>query len=93
VRFWAVSRTDGVLASSATAALPGLHIYRNDRMGTHRHGGLTVRATDTALMSTLDEQLQAGVFRPVLALAYRSTTWPPVVLFRRRGLRRRSSPQ
>jgi len=70
-----ISRTDGVLASSATAALPGLHVYRNDRVGTHRHGGLAVRTTDTALMSTLEGQLSAGVF-----LSEPTSLYPATVL-------------
>ncbi|HEX6681220.1 MAG TPA: ABC transporter permease [Candidatus Limnocylindrales bacterium] len=57
-----IARTDGVLAASATAALPGLHVYRNDRVGAGRHGGLAVRAADPALLSTLDGELAAGVF-------------------------------
>jgi len=68
-----ISRTDGVLASSATAVLPGLHVYRNDRVGKHRHGGLAVRATDTALLSTLDGQLAAGAFLSGPASLYPTT--------------------
>jgi putative ABC transport system permease protein len=57
-----VGRTDGVLSTTATAQLTGLHPYRSDRIEPHRHGGLDVRATDPTLLSTLDGQLTHGTF-------------------------------
>jgi putative ABC transport system permease protein len=72
-----IRRTDGVLASTPTAELPGVQMYRSDRMPAYRTGGLAVRAADSSLLSTLDGQLAHGVFLneataryPVTVLGY-----------------------
>jgi putative ABC transport system permease protein len=55
-----IARLDGVLAVAPTAELPGVHAYRNDRIPTTHTGGLSVRAADEHLLSTLDIALAAG---------------------------------
>jgi putative ABC transport system permease protein len=63
-----VARTGGVTASAPTAELPSLRLYRTDRVPTYRSGGLDVRASDPALLSTLDGHLLHGTFlTPVTA--------------------------
>ncbi len=57
-----VARTDGVLASSATAELANVRVYRSDRIPAYRGGGVSVRACDSRLLSTLDGQLARGTF-------------------------------
>ena len=57
-----IGRTDGVLSATATTQLTRLHPYRSDRIEPHRHGGLSVRAADPTLLSTLDGQLTHGTF-------------------------------
>ncbi|MGR6318242.1 ABC transporter permease [Micromonospora soli] len=70
----AVARTDGVLTSAATATLD-VRIYRNDRIPPGRTGGLSVRATDPALLATLDGTLVNGRFLDAALARY-----PAVVL-------------
>ena len=43
-----IARTDGILATAATAELPSVPIYRSDRVPTYRSGGLSTRACDAA---------------------------------------------
>jgi putative ABC transport system permease protein len=69
----AAARTDGVLAAAATAEISSVHVYRTDRMPENRAGGLAVRATDPALMSTLDGQLADGRFLDSAIAHYPST--------------------
>jgi putative ABC transport system permease protein len=57
-----IARTDGVLGTTATAELPGVSAYRSDRIPASNTGGISVRATDTTLLSTLDGRLSHGVF-------------------------------
>jgi putative ABC transport system permease protein len=73
----AAARTEGVLAAAATAALPDVPVYRSDRMPAGRTGGLSVRACDAALISTLGGSLLHGRFLdpalvryPVTVLGY-----------------------
>ncbi len=70
----AVARTDGVLASAATATLD-VPVYRSDRIPAGRTGGLSVRATDPALLTTLDGTLLDGRFLDAALARY-----PAVVL-------------
>jgi len=70
----AVARTGGVLASAATATLD-LPVYRNDRIPSGRTGGLSVRVTDPALLTTLDGTLLDGRFLDAALARY-----PAVVL-------------
>jgi putative ABC transport system permease protein len=72
-----IARTDGVQRVSATAELTGVQVFRNDRVPTYRSGGLEVRATDAALLATLDGQVATGTFLneataryPVAVLGY-----------------------
>jgi putative ABC transport system permease protein len=69
----AIGRTDGVLSTTATAQLTGLHPYRSDRIEPQRHGGLDVRATDPSLLSTLDGQLTHGTFLNQATAIYPTT--------------------
>ena len=57
----AVSRTTGVLSAAATATLPA-RVYRTDRIPQGHTGGLAVRVTDPALLTTLDGTLLHGRF-------------------------------
>jgi putative ABC transport system permease protein len=76
-----VARTEGVVAASATAQLNDLAVYRTDLVPAAHRGGLDVRATDTALLSTLDAAMLHGVFLdestanyPVVVLGYKAAT-------------------
>ncbi|SNY53605.1 ABC transporter permease [Paractinoplanes atraurantiacus] len=76
----AVARTDGVLTSAATATL-GVPVYRNDRIPAGRTGGLSVRVTDPALLTTVDGSLLNGRFLdaalsryPVVVLGHYAAT-------------------
>jgi putative ABC transport system permease protein len=76
-----VARTEGVLAASATAQMDALTVFRSDLVPEAHRGGLDVRATDTALLSTLDAGLLQGVFLdeatanyPVTVLGYKAAT-------------------
>jgi len=57
-----IGRTDGVLATAATAELPGLRVYRTDRIPAYRTNGLAVRAADARLLPTLDGRMARGTF-------------------------------
>ena len=72
-----IGRTDGVQHVAATAELPGVRVYRTDRVPSYRTNGLAVRACDTTLLSTLDGQLLRGRFLdaataeyPIVVLGY-----------------------
>ncbi|BCY11555.1 ABC transporter permease [Actinoplanes sp. L3-i22] len=69
-----IARTEGVLSSAATAALP-VRVYRSDRIPPGRTGGLAVRATDPGLLTTLDARLLHGRFLDAALVRY-----PAVVL-------------
>ncbi|WP_436531617.1 ABC transporter permease [Actinoplanes sp. HUAS TT8] len=71
----AVARTEGVLSSAATAALPAVRVYRSDRIPPGRTGGLGVRVTDPGLLDTLDARLVHGRFLDAATARY-----PAVVL-------------
>jgi len=70
----AILRTQGVLSAAATATLP-VRVYRNDRIPAGRTGGLSVRVTDPALLTTLDGTLVHGRFLDEALVHY-----PAVVL-------------
>ena len=57
-----VAAPTGCTPSPRPPSSPGVHPYRSDRIEPHRHGGLSVRATDPTLLSTLDGQLTHGTF-------------------------------
>jgi putative ABC transport system permease protein len=64
----------GVQRVSATAALPG-GVYRTDRVPAIETGGIGLRATDPALLETLEGSLLAGTFLNAATARY-----PVVVL-------------
>ncbi len=68
-----VARTDGVLASAATAELTSVRVYRSDMVPGYRSGGIGVRATDLRLLSTLDGRLAHGTFFNSATAGYRVT--------------------
>lgn len=70
----AVSRTQGVLSAATTATLP-VQVYRTDRIPSGRTGGLSVRVTDPALLTTLDGALVHGRFLDAALIRY-----PAIVL-------------
>jgi putative ABC transport system permease protein len=57
-----IGRLDGVQAVAPTAELPGRYVYRTDRIPAAHSGGLSVRAVDARLVSTLEGQLAGGRF-------------------------------
>jgi putative ABC transport system permease protein len=70
-----VARTGGVQRVTATAELPGVRVYRTDRVPAYRTGGMDVRATEPTLLDTLDGQVATGVFLNAATARY-----PVVVL-------------
>lgn len=72
-----IARTVGVVGVAPTAELDGVRVYRTDRVPVYRTNGLSARAADATLMSTLDAQLIGGSFfteatarYPVVVLGY-----------------------
>jgi len=55
-----IGQIDGVTAVAPTAELTSVHVYRHDLMPSVRTGGMSVRAADTALLSTLEGSLLSG---------------------------------
>ncbi len=70
-----IARTEGVLATAPTAELSGVAVFRTDRIPGYTTGGLAVRASDAALLSTLDAQVAHGTF-----LNDATARYPAVVL-------------
>jgi len=68
-----IGLVDGVTFAAATAQLAGVYPYRSDRIEPNRHGGLAVRATDPALLSTLDGRLTHGTFLNEATIRYPTT--------------------
>jgi putative ABC transport system permease protein len=71
----AIARTEGVLSTAPTAELPGVAVYRTDRIPAYGTAGLSIRATDVSLLSTLDLLLEHGTF-----LNEPTARYPAVVL-------------
>jgi putative ABC transport system permease protein len=67
------ARVDGVLTAASTAELTSVRVYRTDQMPANRAGGLTVRACDPTLMSTLDGELAHGRFLDPAIVRYPAT--------------------
>ncbi|WP_424528052.1 ABC transporter permease [Sphaerisporangium viridialbum] len=66
---------DGVEAASGIAALPRLHVYRNELTDPSATGGIQVAATDLDLLEVTRSKLKAGAWlKPATA------TFPTVVL-------------
>ena len=57
-----IERIAGVERLAPTAELARVHAYRNDLIPATHTGGLSVRAADFGLLSTLDASLASGVF-------------------------------
>jgi len=57
-----IARTEGVVRVAPTAEIDGLGVYRTDRIPAYRTNGLSVRAADATLLSTLDVRLAQGAF-------------------------------
>ncbi|MDR2987565.1 MAG: ABC transporter permease, partial [Nocardiopsaceae bacterium] len=57
-----VARTPGVQHVAATAALPGVQVYRTDQIPSYRSSGLGAVACDPSLLPTLDTGLASGRF-------------------------------
>jgi putative ABC transport system permease protein len=57
-----IGRIAGVERLAPTAELEAVHAYRNDLIPATHTGGLSVRAVDSTLLSTLDGSLASGVF-------------------------------
>jgi putative ABC transport system permease protein len=70
-----IARTDGVIATAATAQLRGVAVYRTDLVPAFATGGLAVRACDERLLSTLDAVIAHGTF-----LNEATARYPAVVL-------------
>jgi putative ABC transport system permease protein len=70
-----IARTAGVRRASATAELVGLRTYRTDLVPEYRTNGLSARASDVSLLSTLDARLAHGTF-----LTDATARYPTVVL-------------
>ncbi|WP_020578415.1 ABC transporter permease [Actinopolymorpha alba] len=69
----AILRTDGVLATAPTAELVGVQVYRSDQVPTTLTGGLSVRAADASLLSTLDGRVAHGRFLSAATSRYPTT--------------------
>ena len=57
-----IANVDGVRDSAATAELRDTAAYRSDLIPPERVGGMSVRAADVSLLSTVDGRLSHGVF-------------------------------
>jgi putative ABC transport system permease protein len=68
-----IARTGGVLSVAPTAELSSVPVYRSDRIPAYRGGGLSVRACDARLMSTLDGHLLRGRFFDAATVNYPAT--------------------
>jgi len=72
-----IARTDGVLASTPTAELSSVPVRRSDVAPSQGTGGLSVRAADASLLSTLDGTVTHGTF-----ISEVTSRYPVVVLGR-----------
>jgi putative ABC transport system permease protein len=70
-----IGRTDGVLRVAPTSELATVSVFRTDQVPTYRTGGMSTRAADATLLSTLDGSLAAGAF-----LSDATAHYPTVVL-------------
>jgi putative ABC transport system permease protein len=57
-----ISMIPNVRSVAPTARLELVNVYRNDHMPQGRTGGLSVRACDASLLSTLDGAMRTGTF-------------------------------
>jgi putative ABC transport system permease protein len=55
-----VERIAGVVAASATAELPDVHVYRNSLVEAGRTGGLTVTAAELDLLAVVGAEVRSG---------------------------------
>jgi putative ABC transport system permease protein len=68
-----ITRTEGVLAATSTADLPTVGVYRSDKVPSYLSGGLSARACNPSLLSTLDGRLTRGVFLNDATVRYPTT--------------------
>jgi putative ABC transport system permease protein len=66
----AIGRIDGVRSAAPTAQLLTRHVYRSDKVPVGQSGGLTVRACDGSLLTTLDGTLRQGRFLDAAGARY-----------------------
>jgi putative ABC transport system permease protein len=57
-----IAQVDGVLHVAPTAQLDNLLVYRTDKVPAFQNGALSVRASDPALLATLDGHVRHGAF-------------------------------
>ncbi|SDL21041.1 ABC transporter permease [Nonomuraea jiangxiensis] len=57
-----IGHTEGVEAVAPTAELAGVGVYRSDKIPPQITGGLSVRAADSSLVSTLGADMLAGTY-------------------------------
>jgi putative ABC transport system permease protein len=57
-----IAQVDGVRHVASTAQLDGVFVYRSDRVPAFQNGALSVRASDGALLATLDGRVRHGAF-------------------------------
>jgi putative ABC transport system permease protein len=76
-----LGRIDGVRQVAPTAQLPGVNVYRSDKIPPAQTGALAVRACDPGLLDTLDGRLRHGGFLnpatahyPATVLGYQAAT-------------------
>jgi putative ABC transport system permease protein len=65
-----IAVTEGVLASAPTAELPDVPVFKSNLIPTNLTGGLSVRAVDPSLLSTLNGRLAAGTFLTGVTSSY-----------------------
>jgi putative ABC transport system permease protein len=68
-----LGRIDGVSHVAATAQLPGLNVYRSDKIPDAQTGALAVRACDPGLLATLDGRARHGGFLNPATARYPTT--------------------
>src|SRR5215813_1918645 len=70
-----IRRVGPVLTVSATGTVPGIHVFRTDKIPPFASGGISVQAADVALLRTLGATVQRGTFLNAATAQY-----PAVVL-------------
>jgi len=70
-----IRRVGPVLTVSATGTVPGIHVFRTDKIPPSASGGISVQAADVALLRTLGATVQRGTFLNAATAQY-----PAVVL-------------
>ncbi|MGS2647818.1 FtsX-like permease family protein [Streptosporangium sp. LJ11] len=68
-----IRRTDGVRSAAPTAELPGVQVFRSDRIPATLTGGLSVRVADPSLLPTLNAKVGHGTYLSRATSAYPAT--------------------